>query len=101
MNEITCHFPSREASKEEKSEMSYGLRYAKAIYDAYTKDVNSLYNKKEKFVRNRKYAEGTHSIDKFKGLMGLNGDQSYLNLDFSPVPIIPKFVDLLVGELMN
>jgi hypothetical protein len=101
MDDMTYHFPSREANKEEKAEMSYGLNYARAIYDVYTKDVNSLYNKKEKFVRNRKYAEGTHSTDKFRDMLGLNGDQSYLNLDFSPVPVVPKFVDLLVGELMN
>lgn len=101
MNDITLNFPSRYASKEEKADKSYGLQYASAIYNVYTKDSSSLFNKKEKFVRNRKYAEGTHSIDKFKDLLGLNGDQSYLNLDFSPVPIIPKFVDLLVGEMMN
>jgi len=101
MNDITCKFPSRYASKEEKAEKSYGLAYGKAIYDVYTKDTFSLFTKKDKFVRNRKYAEGTHSIEKFKDLLGLNGDQSYLNLDFSPVPIIPKFVDLLVGEMMN
>jgi len=95
------HFPSRTASKEEKSENEYGLKYARAIYEVYTRDTSSLFNKKEKFVRNRKYAEGTHSIDKFKDLLGLNGDQSYLNLDFTPIPIIPKFVDLLVGELME
>jgi hypothetical protein len=101
MNDITLNFPSRYASKEEKADKSYGLQYASAIYNVYTKDSSSLFNKKEKFVRNRKYAEGTHSIDKFKDLLGLNGDQSYLNLDFTPVPIIPKFVDLLVGEMMN
>ena len=101
MNDNIFKFPSRYASKEEKADKSYGLRYARAIYDVYTKDTFSLFSKKDKFVRNRKYAEGTHSIDKFKDLLGLNGDQSYLNLDFSPVPIIPKFVDLLVGEMMN
>ena len=31
--------------------------------------------------------------------MAINGDLSYLNLDWKPVPIIPKFVDIVVNGM--
>lgn len=100
-NNNASYFPPRDASQEEKEDTKYGLQYAKAIYANYKRDRESFFNQKEKFVRARKYAEGTHDISKFKDSLGLNGDASYVNLDFTPLPIIPKFVDLIVGELMQ
>ena len=31
--------------------------------------------------------------------MAIDGDLSYLNLDWTPVPIIPKFVDIVVNGI--
>ena len=34
--------------------------------------------------------EARQSIQKYKDELSINGDLSYLNLDWKPVPIIPK-----------
>ena len=95
------YFPNRLASDKEKESDKYGLQYAKAIYNKYINQSYSLYNQREKFINNRKYAEGYQSVQKYKDMLNMNGDLSYANLDFSVVSVLPKFVDLLVGEMMN
>ena len=47
----------------------------------------------------RLYARGEQSIKKYKDELSINGDLSYLNLDWKPVPIIPKFVDIVVNGI--
>lgn len=94
-------FPDRDASNDDKRDKKYGLAYARAIYDRYISDDYSMYNRISRFTNNRKYAEGLQDISKYKDTLDLEGDASFLNLDWSVVPIIPKFVDLLCGELMN
>jgi hypothetical protein len=93
--------PNLMATPAEKKENSYGLAYAKAMYGRYLNADYSIYNRIAQFVENRKYAEGMPSIEKFKDQLDLNGDASYLNLDFQSVSVIPKFVNLLVGEMIN
>ena len=36
------------------------------------------------------------ALQKYKDELSINGDLSYLNLDWKPVPIIPKFVEIVV-----
>ena len=36
---------------------------------------------------------------KYKDELSINGDLSYLNLDWKPVPVIPKFVDIVVNGM--
>ena len=50
-------------------------------------------------IRDRLYARGEQSIQKYKDELSINGDLSYLNLDWKPVPIIPKFVDIVVNGI--
>ena len=45
------------------------------------------------------YARGEQSIQKYKDELSINGDLSYLNLDWRPVPVIPKFVDIVVNGM--
>ena len=94
-------FPDKTLSPEEKSEKKYGLGYAKAIYSNYKVSDYSIYNRVSRFVELRKAAEGLPSIDKFKDMMDMNGDTSYLNLDWQSVSCIPKFVNIIVGEMIN
>lgn len=94
-------FPDKTLSKEEKGEKKYGLKYAKAMYGTYSSEDFSIYNKISKFVELRKSAEGLQSINKFKDLMDLNGDQSWVNIDWQSVSCIPKFVNIIVGEMIN
>lgn len=94
-------FPSFTATKEEKAKPEYGLRYAKAIWAEYSKNSSLFNTRRQRDIINRKYAEGLESIQKYKDRLDLNGDTSYLNLDFSPVNRIATIVDNIVGRMMN
>ena len=97
-------FPNPLASREEKLEKAYGLQYMKEMYREWENDgagVNLMSTRNQRYKRYREYAEGMQSVDQYKELVGANGDSSYLNLNWEVVPIIPKFVDVLVGGLTN
>ena len=102
---INTHFPSQVVSDLEKMSYDYGLKVAKAIQhewrsDAYHGDQNSRFKTSvSKFHKLRLYARGEQSIQKYKDELSINGDLSYLNLDWTPVPIIPKFVDIVVNGI--
>ena len=49
----------------------------------------------------RQYARGEQSIQKYKDELSINGDLSYLNLDWKPVPILSKFVDIVVNGISS
>ena len=96
------HFPSQVVSDTEKISYEYGLKVAKAIegewFDENT-NTNRWKNNNNNFHNLRLYARGEQSTQKYKDELSINGDLSYLNLDWKPVPIIPKFVDILVNGM--
>jgi len=95
-------FPSQAVSSGEKAGSAYGLSVAKAIESEWFKrDSGSTkyYANRDNFHRLRLYARGEQSIQKYKDELSINGDLSYLNLDWKPVPIIPKFVDIVVNGI--
>lgn len=94
-------FPDPLATNEEKATPAFGLIKAKFIFGKYRNAPSSIYNRIGRYINNRKYAEGLQSIQKYKDMMDMSGDTSYLNLDFQVVPVLPKFVDLMVGEMIN
>jgi len=92
--------PSEFTHPDTKKSKDYILKYAKAIHSQRTQTTWNEHL--ERIIINRKYAEGLQSISKYKNLMGIEeGDTSYLNIDWSVVPITAKFVDLRVGEMIN
>ena len=97
-----AYFPSQTVSDAEKISYDYGLKVAKAIEtEWFYEDRNyskHMYYKND-FHSLRLYARGEQSIQKYKDELSINGDLSYLNLDWKPVPIIPKFVDILVNGM--
>jgi len=101
----TGSFPSQVVSDAEKISYEYGLKIAKAIQGEWFGDEtnvhgNSRYNNvKNNFRSLRLYARGEQPIQKYKDELSINGDLSYLNLDWKPVPIIPKFVDIVVNGM--
>ena len=99
---IKNYFPSQVVSDAEKISYDYGLKVAKAIESEWFND-NSGTDRYESyqndFHRLRLYARGEQSIKKYKDELSINGDLSYLNLDWTPVPIIPKFVDIVVNGI--
>mgnify|MGYP003135380199 CR=1 FL=1 len=98
---ISNGFPSQVVSDLEKMTGEYGLEVGQAIakewfdnatYSRYLSSNNNFHNL-------RLYARGEQSIQKYKDELSINGDLSYLNLDWKPVPIIPKFVDIVVNGI--
>jgi len=95
-------FPSQAVPDVEKSSQEYGLQVAKAIEGEWFKGDNGgdrYYNTQLRYHELRLYARGEQSIQKYKDELSINGDLSYLNLDWKPVPIIPKFVDIVVNGI--
>ncbi len=99
---VYVNFPKQNVSDDEKNSIEYGEKIGKAIsaewfhgdrsYDRHQASHNT-------FHRLRLYARGEQSIQKYKDELSINGDLSYLNLDWTPVPIIPKFVDIVVNGI--
>ena len=96
------HFPSQVASDMEKISPEYGLKVAKAIESEWFKRDGVTYrfsSNQDSFHKLRLYARGEQSVQKYKDELSINGDLSYLNLDWKPVPIIPKFVDIVTNGI--
>ena len=97
-------FPSQAVSDSQKRSSDYGLKVAKAIeQEWFNKDrgLGKYYQTRDEFHRLRLYARGEQSIRKYKDEFAINGDLSYLNLDWKPVPIIPKFIDIVVNGMQD
>ena len=97
-------FPDQFASDKEKAKVEFGLTVGQAIqYEWFRKDGNGcrFYDQWGEFHRLRLYARGEQSVAKYKNELAVDGDLSYLNLDWTPVPIIPKFVDIVVNGMSD
>ena len=95
-------FPGQLATDTEKASEEFGLKIGQSIqYEWFRRDGNSCryYNQWVEFHRLRLYARGEQSVGKYKNELAIDGDLSYLNLDWTPVPIIPKFVDIVVNGM--
>jgi|TARA_R110000765_G_scaffold3168_1_gene9899 hypothetical protein len=109
MKEVTIDiqaaaFPDQFASDSTKDKVEYGLRIGQAIqYEWFRRDGGScrFYNQWGEFMRLRLYARGEQSVAKYKNELAIDGDLSYLNLDWTPIPIIPKFVDIVVNGMSD
>ena len=96
-------FPSQVVSNEEKGTFEYGRQVAQAIeYEWFRQgrtNGNRYLTNWNNFHNLRLYARGEQSIQKYKDELSINGDLSYLNLDWKPVPILSKFVDIVVNGI--
>jgi len=100
ITESVVHFPSQAVSDLEKLSEDYGLKIARAIrHEWFSGNRNKFRNNLDSFHSLRLYARGEQSIEKYKNELSINGDLSYLNLDWKPVPIISKFVDIVVNGM--
>jgi len=104
INISSAGFPSQFVSDAEKATSEFGLQIGQAIqYEWFKKDGNQCryYNQWRDFHKLRLYARGEQSVAKYKNELAVDGDLSYLNLDWTPVPIIPKFVDIVVNGMSD
>jgi len=101
------HFPSQAVSDLEKLSEEYGLKVARAIKNEwfsrstarFSDNISKFSSNLNNYHQLRLYARGEQPIDKYKNELSINGDLSYLNLDWKPVPIVSKFVDIVVNGM--
>jgi len=98
-------FPSQVVPDAEKASLEYGSQVAMAIE---TEWFNHGRTNGNRYLTNwnnyhylRLYARGEQPVQKYKDELAINGDLSYLNLDWKPVPVISKFVDIVVNGISN
>jgi|TARA_R110000744_G_scaffold185701_1_gene305110 hypothetical protein len=109
MNQISYNnnssFPSQVVPDAEKATLEYGLAVGRAIEGEWFRNYrggagvggNAVnYNN---YHTLRLYARGEQPVQKYKDELAINGDLSYLNLDWKPVPVISKFVDIVVNGM--
>lgn len=104
INISSTGFPSQFVSDAEKATDEFGLQIGQAIqYEWFKKDSSQcrFYSQWGEFHRLRLYARGEQSVGKYKNELAVDGDLSYLNLDWTPVPILPKFVDIVVNGMSD
>ena len=97
-------FPSQLATDAQKASKEYGIQVGRSIsYEWFRRDTNScrFYNQWIEFHKLRLYARGEQPVQKYKDELAVDGDLSYLNLNWEPVPIIPKFVDIVVNGMSD
>lgn len=98
-------FPSQVVSDAEKASIEYGTQVAQAIEQEWFSQGRTSGNRYltnwNNFHMLRSYARGEQSIQKYKDELAINGDLSYLNLDWKPVPILSKFVDIVVNGISS
>ena len=98
-------FPSQVVSDAEKASIEYGKQVAQAIEGEWFSQGRTTGNRYltswNNYHQLRLYARGEQSIQKYKDELSINGDLSYLNLDWKPVPILSKFVDIVVNGISS
>jgi hypothetical protein len=95
-------FPSQVVSDEEKSSWDYGIQVGRAIEQEWFQQGragNRFAVSWNHYHQLRLYARGEQSVQKYKDELSINGDLSYLNIDWKPVPILSKFVDIVVNGM--
>ena len=92
--------PSDFLPPKQKETKGIGLQYAKAIFSSYQNGASNN-DEIDRIIENRRYSEGTYDISKFQNQLNAEEDISALNLDWTPVAVISKFVDVLVGNFTN
>jgi len=104
INVSSAVFPSQFVPDNVKQSEEYGLQIGQAIqYEWFRRDGGSCryYSQWRNFHKLRVYARGEQSTQKYKDELAIDGDLSYLNLDWTPVPILPKFVDIVVNGMSD
>jgi len=104
---VNSSFPSQVVPDAEKNTLDYGFQVGRAIENEWFRGDRGLGaggrfgNNWQDFHRLRLYARGEQSVAKYKDELSINGDLSYLNLDWKPVPVLSKFVDIVVNGMTD
>lgn len=97
-------FPSQYVPDSKKNTKEFGLQIGQAIqYEWFRRDNggSKFFNQWDAFHKLRLYARAEQSVAKYKNELSVDGDLSYMNLDWTPVPILPKFIDIVVNGMSD
>jgi hypothetical protein len=98
-------FPDQVVPDAEKATLDYGLAVGRAIEGEWFRNYRYGTNMPgyavnyNQYHTLRLYSRGEQPVQKYKDELAINGDLSYLNLDWKPVPVISKFVDIVVNGM--
>ena len=104
---VNSSFPSQVVPDAEKSTTEYGYAVGRAIENEWFRGGSGIGtggrfgNNWQYFHNLRLYARGEQSVQKYKDELSVNGDLSYLNLDWKPVATLSKFVDIVVNGMTD
>ena len=104
---VNSSFPSQVVPAAEKSTYDYGLAVGRAVENEWFRgdrglgDGGRFGNNWRYFNNLRLYARGEQSVQKYKDELSINGDLSYLNLDWKPVAVLSKLVDIVVNGMTD
>ena len=104
---VNSSFPSQVVPDVEKQSYDYGYEVGRAIENEWFRGDRGagaggrFGNNWQNFHRLRLYARGEQSVQKYKDELSVNGDLSYLNLDWKPVAVLSKFVDIVVNGMVD
>lgn len=94
---MTPQYPNHHVPNKEKLSDSFGLKYAQAMFQDFSN--SSFYLERSKMIENRQYRKGQQKTDKYKQLMDQEINEGYLNLDWSPISVLPKMCDIIQTKL--
>jgi hypothetical protein len=97
-------FPAHTATDAERASAEFGLKVGQAIeYEWFRKDANAVryFDQAREFHKRRLYARAEQPIDKYKNEISVDGDLSHVNLDWTPIAVLPKFVDIVVNGMSD
>ena len=98
-------FPAQTATEIEKQDPEFGLRVGKAIQSEWFRQESGsstrFYSRWLEFNKLRLYARGEQPVSQYKNELSIDGDLSHINIDWSPIPVIPKFVDIVVNGMAD
>lgn len=97
-------YPPHDINPKDKDK-AWGMKYAKAAWSDwnYTIPRTCFYNAADKYEELRLYAQGKQPINKYKKLMAVDEqtDNTWLVVDWTVRPIIPKFRDIALSRLVQ
>ena len=75
------------------------MKYGQAMWSEWKN--STFYNSRDKMIECQQYAKGQQSTDKYKKSLDVEGNQGFLNLDWTPIAVLPKYIDIVVGKILR
>jgi len=85
-----------------KLEKTYGVTISKALQANVLASRDSYFQKRfESWKSSRAIAKGEQDMNEFKDYMRIQGNQAFINLDWTSPKIAPKFIEVMLGGFMS